>query len=100
MRRKLKHQLPVKTLYKRQKKGEDEVGREKYKQKKWGKIRGYLYDFGKLFVDISKLVFASLVLGNIMRRDFSPETVFNWGTVFSAVTATVGIIMARIFKEE
>jgi len=29
------------------------------------KIHGYLHDFGKLFVDIAKLAFGSLVLGTI-----------------------------------
>jgi hypothetical protein len=31
------------------------------------KIYGYLHDFGKLFIDISKLAFGSLVLGTIIR---------------------------------
>jgi hypothetical protein len=35
--------------------------------KKQGRIRGYIHDFGKLFVDISKLAFGSLVLGSIIR---------------------------------
>jgi len=37
------------------------------KQAKHSKIRGYIHDFGKFFIDISKLAFGSLVLGTIIR---------------------------------
>ena len=63
-------------------------------------IRGYVHDFGKLFVDIAKLAFGSLVLGTIIRWEFPHTTTFFVGITFSAVVATVGIILARKNKED
>ena len=70
------------------------------KQTKHSNIRGYLHDFGKLFVDISKLAFGSLVLGTIIKWDISQTTTFVLGIVFSAVVATAGIILARKYEEK
>jgi len=64
------------------------------------KIGGYLHDFGKLFVDIAKLAFGSLVLGTIIRWDIPHTTTFTVGITFSAVVATAGIILARKYKED
>jgi hypothetical protein len=64
------------------------------------KIRGYLHDFGKLFVDISKLAFGSLVLGTVIRWEIPHSTMFTWGLVFSAIIAIVGIFLARTYEEK
>jgi len=63
-------------------------------------IRGYLHDFGKLFIDIAKLAFGSLVLGTIIRWDIPHTTTFILGIIFSVVVATVGIILARTNEEK
>ncbi|MDR2922178.1 MAG: hypothetical protein LBU85_02405 [Treponema sp.] len=70
------------------------------KQVRNNNIRGYLHDFGKLFIDIAKLAFGSLVLGTIIRWDIPHTTTFILGIVFSVVIATVGIILARKYKED
>jgi hypothetical protein len=70
------------------------------KQAKRSKLNGYLHDFGKLFVDIAKLAFGSLVLGTIIKWDIPHKTTFIVGIIFSAVVATVGIILARKFEEK
>jgi hypothetical protein len=72
------------------------------KQKKNSKVNGYgyLHDFGKLFIDLAKLAFGSLVLGTIIRWDIPKATTFIMGIAFSAVVGTVGIILAREFKEK
>jgi site-specific recombinase len=70
------------------------------KQTGSNKIRGYLHDFGKLFIDIAKLAFGSLVLGTIIRWDIPHTTTFILGIIFSAVVATVGIILARTYEEK
>lgn len=70
------------------------------KREKHSNIRGYLHDFGKFFVDISKLAFGSLVLGTIIRWDIPHVTTFVWGIVFTAVVATAGIILARKYEEK
>jgi hypothetical protein len=69
-------------------------------QEKQNKLDGYLHDFGKLFVDISKLAFGSLVLGSIIRWDIPHKTTFIVGIFFSVVVAIVGIILARSYKEK
>ena len=70
------------------------------RQAKDSKIRGYLHDFGKLFVDIAKLAFGSLVLGTIIRWDIPHTLTFIFGITFSVIVATIGIILARANKEE
>jgi hypothetical protein len=70
------------------------------KQARQSNINGYLHDFGKLFIDISKLAFGSLVLGTIIRWDIPHKTTFIVGITFSAVVAIVGIILARKFGEK
>jgi len=70
------------------------------KQTKHSKIRGYIHDFGKFFVDIAKLAFGSLVLGTIIRWDIPHITTFVWGIVFTVVVATAGIILSRKYEEK
>ena len=69
------------------------------KLRKRYKARGYLHDMGKLFVDIAKLSFGSLVLGTVIRWDVAHTTIFVLGVIFSMTVAAVGIIMARIYEE-
>jgi hypothetical protein len=82
------------------KNGENTVMGDINKQVKHSRIRGYLHDFGKYFVDISKLAFGSLVLGTIIRWDIPHKTTFILGIVFSIVVATAGIIIARKYEEK
>jgi hypothetical protein len=70
------------------------------KKTKQSNIRGYIHDFGKLFVDIAKLAFGSLVLGTIIRWDIPHTTTFIVGITFSAVVATAGIILTRKYEEK
>ncbi|MDR2717819.1 MAG: hypothetical protein LBB89_07145 [Treponema sp.] len=70
------------------------------KQARHNNTRGYLHDFGKLFIDVAKLAFGSLVLGTIIRWDIPHTTIFVLGVISSVVIATVGIILARKYKEE
>jgi uncharacterized membrane protein len=67
--------------------------------KRRSRIRGYLHDFGKFFVDIAKLAFGSLVLGSVIRWDIPHRTVFILGIFFSVTVAIVGIILTRIYEE-
>ena len=73
---------------------------EQNKRDKHSRIRGYLHDFGKFFVDISKLAFGSLVLGTIIRWDIPHLTTFILGITFSAIVATFGIILTRKYEEK
>ena len=46
------------------------------------KLRGYFHDLGKLFIDVSKLAFGSLVLGTVIRWDIPHTTIFILGIIF------------------
>jgi cytochrome b subunit of formate dehydrogenase len=64
------------------------------------KLRGYLYDFGRFLVDISKLAFGSLVLGTAIRWDIPHKTLFFVGLIFTFIVAFTGIIIARTSEEK
>ena len=70
------------------------------RKKRLNKIRGYFHDLGKLFVDVSKLAFGSLVLGSVIRWDIPHRTTFILGIIFSVIVAIVGIFLARNYKED
>ena len=70
------------------------------KQGRRSKARGYLHDFGKLFIDIAKLAFGSLVLGTVIRWDIPHTTVFILGVIFSVTVAVVGVILVRVYEEK
>ena len=42
------------------------------------RLQRFFFNFGKLLLDAVKLSFGSLVLGAIIRGDFSPSTVLYW----------------------
>ena len=69
------------------------------RSKKRSRIRAYLRDIGKYFIDISKLAFGSLVLGTVIRWDIPHSTIFILGIIFSVTVAIVGIILTRIYEE-
>ena len=64
------------------------------------KVRGYLHDLGKLFIDVAKLAFGSLVLGTVIRWDIPHTTIFILGIIFSVTVAFVGIILVRTYEEK
>ncbi|MDR0444145.1 MAG: hypothetical protein LBH44_12145 [Treponema sp.] len=70
------------------------------KQARQRKTRGYIHDFGKFLVDISKLAFGSLVLGTAIRWDIPHKTLFIVGLIFTFVIALAGILLARINEEK
>ena len=73
---------------------------EDKKQIRYRKLRGYLHDFGKFLVDISKLAFASLVLGTAIRWDIPHKTLFFVGIIFTFTVAFAGIFIARTNEEK
>ena len=70
------------------------------KQSRRSKIRGYLHDLGKLFIDVAKLAFGSLVLGSVIRWDIPHTTIFILGIIFSTIVAIGGILLARTYEEK
>lgn len=69
-------------------------------QERQRKIRRYLHDFGKLFLDITKLSFGSLVLGSVIKWDISHATVFLIGLIVSTASAILGTVLVISFEEK
>ena len=63
------------------------------------RLRRFFLNFGKLILDATKLIFASLVLGTIIRGDFPQSVVLFWGIIVSAAGAIMGLIILSIFEE-
>jgi hypothetical protein len=64
------------------------------------KLRSLFLNFGKLVLDITKLSFGSLVLGTIIRGDFSQSVLLWAGIIISAVGALAGIIIVTLCEEK
>ena len=57
-------------------------------------------NFGKLILDATKLIFASLVLGSVIRGEFSPATLLVVGIIVSGAGAVLGLILTTVFEEK
>jgi len=64
------------------------------------KIRLFFLNFGKLILDATKLVFASLVLGSVIRGNISPSTLLVSGIIASGGGAIVGLMFTTLFEEK
>ena len=76
--------------------GMDEI----QKQPKQSKVRRFLYAFGKLVLDATKLCFGSLVLGTVIRGDFPQSTVLIAGIIASSIGAIIGITLVVFYEEK
>ena len=68
---------------------------KKKPKKATGKKKYFLFflNFGKVIIDTAKLCFASLVLGNIIRGDFSQETLLNAGIIVTGAGTVFGLLL-------
>jgi len=64
------------------------------------KLRLFFYNLGKLILDATKLSFASLVLGTIIKGDISQSTLLIAGIIASGVGALLGVTLATMFEEK
>jgi hypothetical protein len=69
------------------------------KQPKRG-IRRFFLNFGKLILDATKLIFASLVLGTVIKGDIPQATLLVSGIIASGAGAIVGLILLTVFEEK
>jgi hypothetical protein len=67
---------------------------------KKSKLRFFFFNLGKLVLEAVKLCFGSLVLGTIIRGDFSQSTLLVYGIIVSGVGAFAGIILITFGREE
>ena len=63
------------------------------------RLRRFFLNFGKLVLDATKLIFASLVLGTVIKGDIPQATLLISGIVASGSGAVVGLIFTTIFEE-
>ncbi|MCL1837108.1 MAG: hypothetical protein FWG46_06140 [Treponema sp.] len=75
---------------------------EKIPPKKTEKVRlrRFLLNLGKLILDATKLIFASLVLGIVIKGDTPPSTLLIVGIIASGVGAIIGLLFTTIFEEK
>jgi hypothetical protein len=67
---------------------------------KKNKIRLLFFNIGKLVLDAVKLSFGGLVLGTIIKGDFSQFTLLIAGIIVSAAGAVIGIFLITAFEEK
>jgi hypothetical protein len=66
---------------------------------KKSKLHLLFLNIGKLILDAVKLSFGGLVLGTIIKGDFSQSTLLVSGIIVSAVGAVIGILLITVFEE-
>jgi len=76
------------------------VSMEKKKEERGHLTRRYLHDFGKLFLDITKLSFGSLVFGSIIKWDLSQITIFIAGLSIAICSAVLGTVLVITYEEK
>jgi hypothetical protein len=57
-------------------------------------------NIGKLMLDVTKLSFASLVLGTIIRGDFPQSTLLMAGIISSIAGATIGVTLLLFCEDK
>ena len=70
------------------------------KPAKRNKLRLFFHNLGKLVLDAAKLSFGSLVLGTIIKGDFSQSTLLVSGIIASGAGAFLGVILITICEEK
>ena len=70
------------------------------KQAGSNRIRRFWLNFGKLALDVTKLIFASLVLGTVIKGDVPQSTLLVVGIIASGAGAIFGLIAVTIFEEK
>ena len=65
-----------------------------------GKLALFFVNFGKLVLDATKLSFASLVLGTIIKGDIPPSTLLTAGIIVTGIGAIFGITLITILEEK
>ena len=64
------------------------------------RYRIFLYELGKFMVDISKLVFAGVIIAGIMDEDINQKILFVLGSMTVVFFAAIGLTIMSINKEE
>ena len=72
----------------------------KDKQTRQQKIRRFLFNFGKLIVDGTKLCFGSLVLGTVIKGDMPQSTLLISGIIASGIGAFIGVTLITLCEEK
>jgi hypothetical protein len=64
------------------------------------RLRRFFLNLGKLVLDATKLIFASLVLGTVIKGEIPQSTLLVSGIIASVTGAVVGLIFITIFEEK
>jgi len=61
--------------------------------------RRFLYNVGKLILDLTKLCFGSLVLGSVIRGEIPTYILLTGGVIATTAGVVSGIILVSLFEE-
>jgi len=75
-------------------------GRSEGTERKQNKLKRFIFNFGKLILDVTKLSFGSLVLGAAIRGEIPTATLMLIGIIVSASGAAVGLSVITLFEEK
>jgi len=64
------------------------------------RVKKVFYELGRWSIDISKLAFASLVLGAVLRWDISNTSALFIGLAITGIGALVGFMLVTAFMED
>ena len=64
------------------------------------RLRRFLLNLGKLVLDATKLIFASLVLGTVIKGEIPPATLMVVGIIASSAGAIIGLTFTTIYEEK
>jgi len=64
------------------------------------KLRLLFFNIGKLILDAVKLSFGGLVLGTIIKGDFSQSSLLISGIIASGVGAIIGVFLVTMCEEK
>ena len=79
---------------------EAQTGENTKKQAGSNRIRRFFLNFGKLALDVTKLIFASLVLGTVIKGDVPQSALLVVGIIASVAGAIFGLITVTICEEK
>jgi len=64
--------------------------------RKWNQA---LRTIGKIFVDLGKITYGSLIIGSLIKGDFDPLYIFIFGVVAATLFFVVGILLISQTEE-
>ena len=82
------------------KQGSYKIKSRRKNRKKNNKLLFFFMNLGKIILEVTKLIFGSLVLGTIIKGDIPQSTLLVAGIIASGFGVILGIILLTFSREE